>query len=392
MESRKHVIALGAGLVGSAMIRDLLREQEFTVTAVDIDPRKLDRLGEHAGLEKRCGDIREAGFLDQLWAVDGFILNAVPGHLGFGLLRQAVERGRALVDICFAPEDPLSLQELALKTGSRAIVDMGVAPGMSNLLSGCAAREMDEMHSLRILVGGLPRERVKPFEYKAGFSPVDVIEEYTRPARFVEGGRLVTREALSGVERVDIAGLGSLEAFNSDGLRTLLSTIEAPDMIEKTLRYPGHAEMMRLFRDTGLFDEKPLRLGDTPVVPRELTSALLFRHWEMREGDEDLTVMRVMAEGRKDHRRVIFAAALFDEYDRELGVHSMARTTGYAATSALRLLASGRLGLKGIIPPEALGRKAEYSTFMLEDQQRRGIAYHITLEREEDWSSGECGG
>ena len=384
-----HIIAIGAGLVGSAMIKDLVREQEFSVTAVDIDPRRLERIPDAPGLEKRIGDVRDSSFLDSLFAMEGILLNAVPGHLGYSVLKDAVKRGRQVVDICFAPEDPLLLVELAKESGATAIVDMGVAPGMSNLLSGCAAREMDEMYTLRILVGGLPKERVKPFEYKAGFSPVDVIEEYTRPARFIEHGRIVTREALSGIERVDISGIGSLEAFNSDGLRTLMYTIKAEDMIEKTLRYPGHAAIMKLFCDTGLFSQRPVRVGEQEVVPRDLTSALLFQHWEMREGDEDITVMRVMAEGMKDHRKVIFAAALHDEYDRNEGIHSMARTTGYAATSAVRLMASGKLGLKGIITPEDLGRKPELAQFMLEEQEKRGVSYRITFEREEDWSTGE---
>lgn len=374
------------------MVRDLLKDNEFSLTAVDVDPRRLARLGEQPNLDVRCGNVKDAGFMAGIWAKEGIILSAVPGFLGFDVLKEAVERGREIIDISFAPEDPLSLRDMAKRSGATAIPDMGVAPGMSNVLSGCAAREMDEMYSLRILVGGLPRERVKPFEYKAGFSPVDVIEEYTRPARFIENGRMVTREPLSGVERVDISGLGSLEAFNSDGLRTLMSTIKAQDMIEKTLRYPGHAEMMKLFRDTGLFDERPVEVGGQQVVPRDLTSALLFRHWEMREGDEDITVMRVMAEGRKDHRRVIFAAALFDEYDRETGVHSMARTTGYAATSALRLMASGQLKQQGLIVPEELGMKAEYSRYLLDRQEERGVRYHVTFEREEDWNTGECGG
>jgi len=90
-----------------------------------------------------------------------------------------------------------------------------------------------------IYVGGLPIVRQWPYEYKAVFSPLDVIEEYTRTARFVENGRVVTRPALTDLERVDFEGVGTLEAFNTDGLRTLIQTIPAPNMKEKTLRYPG---------------------------------------------------------------------------------------------------------------------------------------------------------
>lgn len=387
----KNIIAIGAGRVGSAMIRDLLVDPSNRITAVDYNSKQLEQLPDHPNLKKIQGDIVDARFRKKVLAFPGLVLNAVPGHLGFVVLKEAIEAGKKIVDICFSPEDPLALNEIAIKHKAIAIVDMGVAPGMSNVLAGCAAREMDEIFSLKILVGGLPKERKKPFEYQAGFSPIDVIEEYTRPARFIEDGRIVSKDALTDIERVNVSGIGSLEAFNSDGLRTLMFTIKAENMVEKTMRYPGHAEIMKLFRETGLFDEKAIDIGGQMVVPRDLTSKLLFNHWEMAEGDEDFTVMFVMAEGKKDHQRVIFAASLYDEYDREQGIHSMARTTGYAATSAVRLLLSGKIKKYGVIPPEELAKSETISRFMMEDQQSRGIHYHITFEREEDWSSVECG-
>lgn len=387
----KKITLIGAGLVGSAMAQDLLEDRELDLTVIDMDNKKLDRIKDSPRLNRISGDIRDTSVRDHVYKCAGVILNAVPGHLGFEVLKSAIEAGKDIVDISFAPEDPLPLSELATEKGVTAIVDMGVAPGMSNVLAGCADREMDKISSLSILVGGLPKERRKPFEYKAGFSPVDVIEEYTRPARFIQNGKIVSREALTDVERVDFSGIGTLEAFNSDGLRTLMHTISAEQMVEKTLRYPGHADLMMAFRETGLFDEKPISLNGNEVVPRDLTSTLLFRHWKLNPHDEDFTVMRVLAEGKKEHRRVIFAASLYDEYDNTTGVHSMARTTGYAATAALRLLLSGKLRKKGVIPPEEIGRNEKYARFMIEDQAERGVHYNINFEREEDWSTGECG-
>jgi len=382
---------LGSGLVGSAIIKDLAHQGEFRVTAVDTDPRQLGKLPDKKNIDRLHGDIRDREFLHSLLSSGNLLVIAVPGHLGYQVLEQAVEQGNKVIDISFAPENPLRLHDKARAAGAQAIVDMGVAPGMSHVLAGCAARDMDEIHTLRILVGGLPRERIKPFEYKAGFSPVDVIEEYTRPARLIVNGQIVRKEALSEVEPIDIPPVGTLEAFNSDGLRTLLFTVKADNMVEKTLRYPGHAALMKTLRDSGFFSERPLALEGGNVTPRSLTSALLFHHWEMRPEDEDLTVMRVIALGKRDYRRVVFAASLFDEYDRQTNIHSMARTTGYAATAALRLLASGKIRRKGIIPPEELGRNLNFSTFLMEDQASKGIHYNVTYEREEDWSTGECG-
>src|SRR6266545_5923707 len=89
------------------------------------------------------------------------------------------------------------------------------------------------MEDIAILVGGLPADRNRPFGYAIVFSAADVIEEYTRPARVVEDGRTVTRPALSEVETIEVPGVGTLEAFLTDGLRTLLSTVRARAMKEK---------------------------------------------------------------------------------------------------------------------------------------------------------------
>jgi saccharopine dehydrogenase-like NADP-dependent oxidoreductase len=387
----KTIKILGCGRIGAAIVKDLLQDEDLLVKVYERDATRLDSLASHPRLECFQADATDEVVLQKTLDGQGILINALPGSLGFGLLKSGIEAGHTMVDISFAPEDPLVLNELARGKGVTAIVDMGVAPGMSHLLAGWAASEMDHITELEIMVGGLPRERKLPFEYKAGFSPADVIEEYTRPVYLIEGGKKVKREALSGLETIDFPGIGTLEAFLSDGLRTLTHSIQAEEMREKTLRYPGHAALMKLFRDTGLFGREAVWVGNQEIIPLELTSALLFRHWELRPGEEDFTVMRVMARGLREHQRVIFAAALYDAYDRESGIHSMARTTGYAATAALRLLLSGQLKESGIIVPEKLGMRQEWRHFMLEDQRKRGIDYRISVEKEEDWSTGECG-
>src|SRR4029450_4766258 len=135
----------------------------------------------------------------------------------------------------------------------------------------------DACRLVEIYVGGLPRERRWPFDYKAGFAPADVIEEYVRPARMVEQGRVVVKEALSEPELIDFPGVGTLEAFNTDGLRGLRAAVKAPFMREKTLRYPGHVELMRAFRETGFFSKEPVDLGGPLARPRAATGALAPR-------------------------------------------------------------------------------------------------------------------
>ena len=136
-------------------------------------------------------------------------------------------------------ENSLELDALAKEKNITAIVDCGVAPGMDNIILGYYNEKM-KLTDFECLVGGLPKEKKWPFCYKAPFSPIDVIEEYTRPARYIENGEMITREALSDCEFVEFQGVGTLESFNSDGLRSIMFTMpHIKNMKEKTLRYPN---------------------------------------------------------------------------------------------------------------------------------------------------------
>ena len=205
-------------------------------------------------------------------------------------------------------------------------------------------------------MGGLPQTRQWPYEYKAVFSPIDIIEEYTRPARLVEYGQEVIKPALSGGELLDLPRVGTLEAFNTDGLRSLAKTLKAPFMKEKTLRYPGHANLMRVFRESGFFDSTPVEIKGTPVRPIDLTSKLLFDRWELAGGEADLTVMQVIVEGQKTGRKYRYTYDLLDKYDPNSQTHSMARTTGYTCTIIARQVLNGLFAQQGISPPEFVGR------------------------------------
>ena len=180
--------------------------------------------------------------------------------MGYQALEAIIKAKKNVVDISFFPEDPLELDDLAKQNHVTAVVDCGVAPGISNLLLGYYNERMTITH-FECLVGGLPKQRVKPFEYKAPFSPIDVLEEYTRPARYVENGFVVTKPALSDAELIDFEKVGTLEAFNTDGLRTILFTMShIPNMIEKTLRYPGHIDLMKALIKAGFLMKSRLIL------------------------------------------------------------------------------------------------------------------------------------
>ena len=253
------------------------------------------------------------------------------------------------------------------------LVDCGIAPGLSNMVCGRVEEHLDEMTSFHCLVGGLPVERTWPWEYKALFSPGDVIEEYMRPARMRRDGVEITMPALSEVELVDFAGLGSLEAFNTDGLRSLLKTSKTPNMVEKTMRYPGHAVRMRILREAGFFSNEEIQASSGTVRPRDVTEALLFNAWHYEEGEPDLTVMRIRIEGTRDGKSVRHTYNMLDYYNTDTETSSMARTTGYTCTAMVRLIAEGLWTEPGLAPPEVVGRNAACFDAVLKHLEARGV-------------------
>ncbi|MBC7349463.1 MAG: saccharopine dehydrogenase NADP-binding domain-containing protein [Candidatus Aminicenantes bacterium] len=365
-------IVLGAGLVGRAMALDLADEKDFRVAAADHDEARLKELAA-CGLATIKTDLSRPENLKKVISGQDLVLNALPGWLGFESLRTCLESGKNVVDIAFFPEDPLTLDSLAREKGLVAIVDAGVAPGLSHLLAAHGLSQLDRGKSLHIYVGGLPVVREWPFEYKAVFSPLDVIEEYLRPARMKENGQLVTRPALSEPEFLEFEQVGTLEAFNTDGLRTLLRTLDLPEMKEKTLRYPGHREKVLMLREAGFFDSRPIEIGGQPIKPVEFTARILFSRLQLKPGDEDLTVLRVVVAGEKDGRPAWVIYELFDRFDRVREIHSMARTTGYTATMLARALARNLVKKKGIIAPEMLGFEPELFAFVRSGLEARGI-------------------
>ncbi|MCP4370746.1 MAG: saccharopine dehydrogenase family protein [Deltaproteobacteria bacterium] len=375
------ILILGAGLVGGPMAIDLAKDSKFNITLADINKDSLDKIGVKNKISTIQKDLSDSESIKEIVKDFDIVLNAVPGFMGYNTLKAIIESGKDVVDIAFFPEDPFVLDKLAKKNNVTAIMDCGVAPGMSNVLIGYIDHLLDKTETAIIYVGGLPEVRQWPYEYKAVFSPIDVIEEYTRPARYVENGNLVIRPALSDAEYLDFPNIGTLEAFNSDGLRTLAETIDAPNMKEKTLRYPGHIEKMAVLRETGFFNKEEIDIKSIKISPLEFTSKLLFPKWQLKEGESDITVMRVIVEGTKDGEELRYTYDLLDRLDKKTNTHSMARTTGYTATMAIRMLAKGLYKEKGISPPEFIGRKPKCVRFILKGLEDRGIFYKESIDR-----------
>lgn len=367
------VIVLGAGMVGRAIARDLARAHD--VTAADRSTEALALLPREPRLSSLEIDLSDPGRLKSTISDFDLVVGAVPGFMGYQTLRTVLEAQKPAVDISFCPENTLELDDLARSSGVPAIVDMGVAPGMDNLILGYHDRGMEVEH-FECLVGGLPRRRVWPFEYKAPFSPVDVIEEYTRPARYVENRHLVVRPALSDPELIEFDGVGTLEAFNTDGLRSLLHTMRhIPNMKEKTLRYPGHIRLIEALKAAGFFATDTIKVGKADVSPLEFTTRVLLDAWRSAPDEREITVMRVTISGREDNVDKKYSYVLHDEYDEATATSSMARTTGYACAAAAELLLAGKIRGSGVFPPERVGSDPDCFAFVMKYQAQRGIVY-----------------
>ena len=368
-----QIAILGAGMVGRAMAIDLAAK--YNVTSFDVSDHALQILTQkNKSIKTVNADLSNYSNYHSMLAGFDFVISAVPGFMGYKTLEAIINAKKNVVDISFFPENALELNALAKEKQVTAIVDCGVAPGMSNLILGYHNEQM-KITNFECMVGGLPKKRVYPFEYKAPFSPIDVLEEYTRPARYVENRNIVTKPALSDAELIDFDNVGTLESFNTDGLRSILFTMgHIPNMKEKTLRYPGHIALMQSLIKAGFLNTKPVNFKGQQISPMEFTSSLLFDQWKLGEAEAEFTLMQIKI---SDAEKTI-CYNLYDEYDAATQTSSMSRTTGYTCTAALNMLIEKLFTEKGVFPPELVGKDATCFNFILNYLSERNIHYQKT--------------
>jgi lysine 6-dehydrogenase len=368
------IAVLGAGMVGRAIALDLAKEHQ--VLSFDLSAANLAELKtRNPAIQTAVADLTAYKQYSNMLADADLVVTAVPGFMGYATLEAAIRAGKNIVDISFFPEDSLQLSKLAKEMNVTVITDCGVAPGMSNLILGRYNEEM-KVRAFTCYVGGLPVERKPPFQYKAPFSPVDVIQEYIRPARLVENGKVVTRPALSEREILSFGAAGELEAFNTDGLRSLVDTMgHIPNMKEKTLRYPGHIDLIIALQQAGFFNTDPVLVKGQSVVPLEFTSRLLVDQWKLTPDEKEFTVMTVKVEGEQNGQQKTIDYAVLDHFDPATRTSSMARTTGYTCTAAVQLLLKKMFTEKGVFPPEFVGKDKACFDFILDHLRQRGVIW-----------------
>lgn len=360
----KKVLILGAGMVGGEIARCLA--EDFDVSVVDKNQEALEELSKKANVKTIPEDFSNHAELFGLASAHDIIVGAMPGFLAFEVLKNIIPAGRPVVDISFFNEAPFQLDNLARENNIPVVVDFGVAPGMSNFLLGFETTRM-KVEKFACFVGGLPLAKDGLWNYRAPFEVKSIIDEYLRPARFKVNGKIVTKPALTDPEEINFENVGTLEAFNTDGLRTALS-LPVPNMVEKTLRYPGYREAVELLIHSGFFSEKYIRM----------TTELLSKAWKLNSGEKEFTVMRLVMEGESGGKMRHVEYELFDSGDPNTGASSMARVTGYPCAAVVHLFAKDMITETGVMPPEKLGTQEGMADFVLAFLKTKGVNYKRT--------------
>ena len=344
-----NILVLGGGAQGRVIGADLAATRPHDrITVADLAPPSLPP---GPNLDTVAADLSDPSALARLLRAHDMVVGALPSRLGFAAMQAAIEARRPMVDVSFSAEDPLALDGAARRAGIAIVPDAGLAPGLSHLAAGRLAAAHGSPRSLVIHVGGVAEDRSAPYGYVVTWSLDDLMEEYVRPARVVRDGAMVTRPAFDELETIEIPGVGAMEAFLSDGLRTLLTTLPGVrTMSEKTLRWPGHVAAIRPLLEQGRLKAE-LAARCTVQPPR------------------DLVVLEVRARDDAGERRV----GLVARADAVRGLSAMARTTALTTSRTAQLMAEGGVRETGVRPLERLGAEVAVWDYMVAGLARHGL-------------------
>jgi len=371
---------LGSGLMGSVIAWDLARSEGVdSVVVADIDAERLKRVKRRAQgrrLSTELLDIKNTKKVVPFLKRFDVAASALPHGVVHPSDVAATEAGAKMVNIAFEDEQ-MALDGQARKTGAVLIPGCGVAPGLGGVLLAHGLQQVGGGDEGHILVGGLPQKPLPPFDYRLVFSIVGLLREYIDDARVFRNGKLLKVRPFSTVETYEFpAPIGRLEGFCTDGLASLVYTMKGMKTLDEiTLRWPGHAEKMRVLQDSGFFSREKVRAGGVDVAPLAVSWTVLEK--KLAEGDpRDITVMRVIAKGLKGS--VVYD--MIDRYDEKNGISSMGKTTAYTASIVTQMLGSGEVTGKGTVPPEVAirGRKVEK---LLSELSRRGVKIRRTASK-----------
>lgn len=376
------IIVLGAGLQGSACAYDLLRHDDVSaVTLGDLRPHATPGfLADDPRLRRLKLDFSDEEAVGRAVLGHDIALSAAPYYFNAALARLAVGAGCHFADLggnTAILREQLRLAEEARAAGVTVTPEVGLAPGLVNVLAWEGIRRLDVTRRVRMFVGGLPQNPRPPLNYQVVYSLEGTLDYYTTPSFVLRDGRAVEVDALSEVEELEFEGVGRLEAFHTAGGASLMP-FELEGRVErleyKTLRYPGHAATMRTVRDLGLLAREPVAVDSTEVVPRRVFIACATPHLTHPE-DPDLVVVRVIVEGTAEEEPVRWVWELLDREDPGTGISAMERTTGFSLAIAGLFLGRCTIDGPGVAPAY---RCLPYEPY-LAALEERGV--HVRLER-----------
>ena len=373
------LLVLGAGLQGCACAYDLLQNPAISqVTLADLRPEKLPKFlaGDWNGrLRPIRLDVSDSAAVREAFAGQAAVMSAIPYYYNGPMARAAVEGGCHFSDLGGNTEIVLEQKKLhqqAEAKGISVIPDCGLAPGMVNILAAEGIRRLDLAEKVKIFVGGLPQKPEPPLNYQIVYSLEGALDYYTTPSWVLRGGRPVQVDALSEVESVEFPSpVGTLEAFHTGGgISTLPFAYQGKiDVMEyKTLRYPGHAAVVRPIRELGLLANEPIEVKGSKVVPRDVFIAAVSPKLSKPNG-RDLVALQVQVTGKKQGKATSVTFRLLDYYDAKHGISAMMRTTGYSLAITGQMQVDGRVTAKGVHTPDEAVPFREYVT----ELGKRGI-------------------
>lgn len=373
------IVILGAGLMGKEAARDLVQSPAVEIVYLaDLSVEQAEVFAKTLQTEKievLSLDATYEAQLRNIMALGDVVINALFYTFNEKVARMAVEIGVHSVDlgghIGGATDAVLRLHEEAQRKGVTLIPDLGVAPGMINILAGYGASKLDEVRSIKLYVGGIPVHPEPPLHYNVVFSLEGVFDHYTDSSYVIRKGQLKEVPSLSEIEIIEFDRYGELEAFHtSGGTSTLLKTFSTIDTLEyKTIRYKGHAEKFQLLVDLGLLSRtNTVMINGSEIRVRDVMKAHLSPRLQL--GDKlDAVLLRVIVSGMKDSRTVTYEYNLITEKDVTVNETAMARATANTISVVAQMIGNGTIAKHGVYPPESIVPGALY----IEEMKKRGV-------------------
>lgn len=382
-----RVVVLGAGLMGKEIARDLVAsEQVEQVFLADVSVAPTQDFVATLNTDKVEVVQLDADSEDDLRKViskGDVVINALFYSFNERVVRAAIEMGVHSVDlgghIGGITEAILQLKEEAAIKGVTIIPDLGVAPGMINILTGYGASKLDSVDSIKLFVGGIPTEPKPPLHYTQVFSLDGVFDHYTEPSKMIQKGALTEVESLTGIEPIYFDEFGVLEAFyTSGGISTLYKTFPDVKTLEyKTIRYKGHAEKFKLLADLGFLDKtNTVEAGGQEVNVREVTREALKKKLELGK-KADAVLLRVIISGEKQEQQVTYEYEMIVRKDLEKNVTAMARATANTISIVAQMVGNRTIIQRGVHTPETVVPGEEF----IQEMAKRGVVIKETSHR-----------